>query len=575
MAASLSTPSALPGAVTTPAMAGYEMVADALATAGVECIFGVLGDDTGPLVLAATERGIRYVFVRHENQAVAMADGYSRVTGRTGVATVTGGPGFSNAITAINSAHRGGSRVCVLVGTGNAAEDDHERSRIRATPPANWLKFFPQGAVLDLLGICTIKPAGAASARRETRLALDHARRRTVVLMLPRDVLQEAAAGESDASATAAPAVPAVPPPDAQQISTLADLLQETWAINRPLILAGRGAVASGAAAALRRLGELTGSLLATTLHANALFHDDPYNVGICGTYATPVASELIPQADCVLVFGAGLNTLTTYKNTLFPKAMIVQVDTDAAAFGRFVDVEMGVQADTRQVAEMLVAELERRAHAVEGFRTAAVRDAIAGYRARDDIKDKSTSGLIDPRTLMIELDRILPSQRILCVDGGQQARFAIRYIHVEQSRNFAQASDAGAIGLGIGTAIGAAVGRPGALVVAAIGDASMMMSLGDLETAVRLRLPILVVVSNDEALGSEVNFLTEHGMDPEVAKTPSPSFTAIALAMGARAETIRSAADLEVVERWLHDGSSLPLVLDCRVNPEIRAHFP
>lgn len=559
----------------TATVAGYEMVAEALAAAGVECIFGVLGDDTGPLVLAATKRGIRYVFARHENQAVAMADGYSRVTGRTGVATVTGGPGFSNAITAINSAHRGGSRVCVLVGTGNVAEDDHERSKIRTTPPASWLKYFPQAAVLELLGICTIKPVSAASARRETRIALDHARRHTAVLVLARDVLQETVVGESNVSATALDAIAAVPPPDPGEISTVADLLQETWAINRPLILAGRGAVASGAASALRRLGELTGALLATTLHANALFHGDPYNVGICGTYATPVASELIPQADCILVFGAGLNTLTTYKNTLFPKAMIIQVDTDAAAFGRFVDVEMGVQADTRLAAEMLVAELERRAHAAEGFRTGAVRDSIAGYRASDGIKDKSTSQLIDPRTLMIELDRVLPRQRMLCVDGGQQARFAIRYIHVEQSEDFAQASDAGAIGLGIGTAIGAAVGRPGELVVAAIGDASMMMSLGDLETAVRLQLAILVVVSNDEALGSEVNFLTEHGMDPEIAKTPSPSFTAIALAMGAHAETIRSPGDLMVVERWLRDRPSVPLVLDCRVNPEIRAHFP
>ncbi len=481
---------------------GFEMVADALATAGVECIFGVLGDDTGPLALAASERGIRYVSVRHENQAVAMADGYSRVTGRVGVATVTGGPGFSNAITAINTAHRGRSHVCVLIGTGRVAEDDHDRSVIRTTPPASWLKHFPQGAVLEVLGICTVKPECAASAGRDTLIALEHAARRTVVLMLPRDVLQASVDGANRPSATGAAAIPAVPPPDPGQISTVAELLRETWAVSRPLILAGRGAVASGAAPALRRLGELTGSLLATTLHANALFHGDPYNVGICGTYATPVASELIPQADCILVFGAGLNALTTYKNTLFPKAMVIQVDTDEAAFGRFVDVEMAVQADTRQTAEMLVAELERRAHVAEGFRTAAVRDAIAGFRASDGIKDKSTSGLIDPRTLMIELDRVLPPQRMLCLDGGQQARFAIRYIHVEKARNFVQLSDAGAIGLGIGSAIGAAMGRPGEIVVAAIGDGSMMMSLGDLETAARLRLPILVVVSNDEALG-------------------------------------------------------------------------
>ena len=559
----------------TANMAGYEMVADALATAGVECIFGLLGDDTGPLVVATTERGIRYVFVRHENQAVAMADGYSRVTGRVGVATVTGGPGFSNAITAINTAHRGGSRVCVLIGTGSVAEDELERTRIRTTPPANWLKYFPQSAMLGLLGISMVKPGNAASAGRETRFALDRARKGTVVLMLARDVLQETASREGAVSATATEAIATVRQPDPEQIATVADLLQEAWAVNRPLILAGRGAVASGAASALRRLGELTGALLATTLHANASFHGDPYNLGICGTYSNPVASELIPQADCVLVFGAGLNSLTTYMNTLFPKAMIIQVDTDEAAFGRFVDVELGVQADTRVSAEMLVAELERRGHCVEGFRTAAVRDAIAGYRASDGIKDKSTSQLVDPRTLMIELDRALPPQRILCVDGGQQARVAIRYIRVERPENFVQASDAGAIGLGIGTAIGAAVGRPGELVVAAIGDASMMMSLGDLETAVRLRLPILVVVSNDEALGSEVNFLIEHGLDSEIAKTPSPSFAAIASAMGARAETVCSPGDLVVVERWLRERSSVPLVLDCRVNPEIRVHFP
>lgn len=559
----------------TATMAGYEVVADALAAAGVECIFGLLGDDTGPLVLAATERGIRYVFVRHENQAVAMADAYSRVTGRTGVATVTGGPGFSNAITAINTAHRAGSRVCVLVGTGSIAEDDLEPTRIRTTPPANWLKYFPQSAMLDLLGIATVKPERAASAGHETRIALDRAGRRTVVLMLPRDVLQESVTGESDVSAPATEAIAVVRRPEPEQVATVADLLQETWAVNRPLILAGRGAVASGAAPALRRLGELTGALLATTLHANALFHGDPYNLGICGTYANPVASELIPQADCILVFGAGLNRLTTYMNTLFPKAMIIQVDTDKEAFGRFVDVEMGVQADTREAAEMLVAELERRGHSADGFRTAAVRSAIAGYRPSDGIKDKSTSEVIDPRTLMMELDRALPPQRIVCIDGGQQARVAIRYIHVQRPENFVQASDAGAIGLGIGTAIGAAIGRPGELVMAAVGDASMMMSLGDLETAVRLRLPILVVVSNDEALGSEVNFLIEHGLDTEIAKTPSPSFAAIASAMGARAETIRSPGDLFVVERWLRERPSVPLVLDCRVNPEIRVHFP
>ena len=561
---------------------GFERIADALAESGVECIFGVLGDDTGPLIVATSERGIRYIFARHENQAVAMADGYSRATGRTGVVTVTGGPGFSNAITAINSAHRGKSRICVLVGTGNVAEDDLEPDTIRSTPPASWLKFFPQTAVSALLGIASVKPASVNSAWQDTHLAMRKAASGAVVLVLPRDVLEGRVEDESKVSVPSSTATGADAntglkepvAPQAEQISAVADLLQETWAINRPLILAGRGALGAGAESALKRLGELTGALMATTLHANALFQGDPYNVGICGTYASPVASELIPQADCVLVFGAGLNSLTTYKNTLFPKAMVIQVDTDPAAFGRFVDVEVAIGADTRLTAEMLVAELERRAHAAEGFRSPEQRDLIANFRPDHGVQDKSGAGMIDPRMLMIELDRILPRQRILCADGGQQARFAIRYIGVERARNFLQASDAGAIGLGMGSAIGAAVARPGEVVLAAIGDASMMMALGDLETAIRLRLPILVVVSNDEALGSEVNFLSEQGLPTEVALTPSPSFAAIAESMGAQAATVRSPDDLRVVERWLQESPGVPLVLDCRINPEIRAHF-
>jgi acetolactate synthase I/II/III large subunit len=221
-----------------------------------------------------------------------------------------------------------------------------------------------------------------------------------------------------------------------------------------------------------------------------------------------------------------------------------------------------------------LLAELERRAHASEGFRTKEVRETIAGFKASQGVRDKSEAGLIDPRTLMVELDRMLPSERILCADGGQQARFAIRYVPVTRERNFLQASDAGSIGLGMGLAIGAAVARRNEWVMAAIGDASMMMALGDLETAIRLELPILVVISNDEALGSEVNFLSEQGLPTDVALTPSPSFAAIAESMGAQAATVRSTEDLKVVEGWLKLGPAGPLVLDCRINPEVRAHF-
>ena len=550
----------------------HEVVARQLKAAGVECMFGVMGEDTAPLVVSAAALGIVCHAARHENQAAAMADGYSRATGRTGFVTVTGGPGFSNALTAIHTAHRAGSRVVVLAGAGNPAENDRQRDFVRNASAVGWLKQFPQAATLELLGIPVVKPLEGALAAAATRAALALGQHGTVVLVLGRQLLLEkiAAASEPAARPEDAPKPKAAA---AQDIAALADLLGETWAVNRPLILAGRGAMSSGAGPALKRLGELNGALLATSLPGAALFDGDPYDIGVCGTYASALASDLIPQADCVLAFGATLNRWTTYNNTLFPRAHVIQVDASAEALGRFMDIDLGIAADARHVALALIAELEKRGHAAAGFRTPEVRASIASFMPESGHVDRSTKDLLDPRSLMQALNRLLPAGRILCIDGGQHARFAIRNLRVAQPRNFMQAVEAGSIGLAMGEGVGAAIGRPGELVVVCVGDAAMMMALGDLETAVRLRLPLLVVVSNDAALGAEVNVLSDLGMDTSQAQIAAPSFELIARAMGAQAATVRSTEDLRVIESWLAAPQRMPLLLDCRVNPEVRAH--
>ena len=552
----------------------YEAVAQALVADGVETVFGLMGDDTAALVVAIQDSGVAYHGARHENQAVAMADGYARVTRRVGIATVTGGPGFSNALTAINTARRAGSGVVVIVGAGRSGEDDHDDAVVRSGSRVGWLKYLPQLAVCESIGIAALRPATAEAAIRDTRLAFARARRgETVVLILGRDVLSQ----EIDGGAIARFAVPepaSGPAPSAEDIAAFTDLLQETWAVTRPVILAGRGAFTADAGPALRRLGELTGAVLATTLRAPALFAGDPYAIGMSGTYATSIGSELLLQADCVLAFGAALNKFTTHEHTLFPQALVVQVDTDPGAIGRFVDVGLAVQADARLTAEAVVAELERRGHAAGGFRTPELADRLAAFSAADEVRDQSTPELIDARTLMLELDRILPADRVLTIDAGHHSRFSIRYLGVQRPENFVQAVDAGSIGLGIGTAIGAAVGRPESTVVLGVGDAGLLMSIGDLETAVRLGLPLVVIVSNDHALGSEVKVLSELGLPTDLAKIPAPSFAAIATALGAEAHTVTSIADLHRIADRLTARPTGVLLLDCRVNPEVMIGF-
>jgi thiamine pyrophosphate-dependent acetolactate synthase large subunit-like protein len=487
------------------------------------------------------------------------------VTGGVGVAAVTGGPGFTNALTAIVTAHRAGSGVLVVVGAGPSAEDRPDADALRGR-----LKYLPQVAVCEAIGIPFVKPGPGGSAPAEVRRALAAAREgKTVVAILASDVLAERV-----------PTV-AVPPPAAERaaaapdpgaVEELVELLQQTWAVRRPVILAGRGAVLAGAAPALERLAELTGALLATSLRATGLFDGSPYCLGVSGTYSTSIGAELLTAADCVLAFGATLNEFTTYGNTLFRDALVVQVDTDDRAFGRYREVDVALRADARLAAEALVRELERRGHRSTRARTPAVAARLAAFREADEVVDASESDRIDPRILMLELDRILPRDRVLAVDGGHQSRFAVRYLRARRPEDFVYAVDGGSIGLGLGLGIGAAVARPGTSVAVCVGDAAMMMSLGDLETAVRERLPLVVVISNDHALGSEVSVLARMGLPTDLAEIPAPSFAAVAAGLGAEGHTISSVADLEAVGPRLRVARTAPLVLDCLVNPAVRA---
>jgi thiamine pyrophosphate-dependent acetolactate synthase large subunit-like protein len=275
-------------------------------------------------------------------------------------------------------------------------------------------------------------------------------------------------------------------------------------------------------------------------------------------------------------VFGATLNRYTTYGGTMFPNARVVQVDNDRDALGRFVPVEqeLAIHADVKLTVEALVAELERRGHSAGGYRSPTIPAAVAGFDRNSGVRDQSLPDRIDPRTLMIELDRMLPADRMLALDNGHNFTFAIDHLRVRGPRNIVQLNDAGSIGLGIGTGIGAAVGRPGTTIVVPVGDAGFLMALGDLETAVRYKLPIVVVISNDEALGVELHFLNLIGMPTKLAEFSTPSLAAVAEAIGAEAFTVRSADDLAAVEERLRRPLSGPLVLDCRINRAIRAEW-
>jgi thiamine pyrophosphate-dependent acetolactate synthase large subunit-like protein len=356
-------------------------------------------------------------------------------------------------------------------------------------------------------------------------------------------------------------------------VAAIADLLQ---AAERPVIIAGRGAVLADARNDLERLGGLCGALLATSAPANGLFTGLPYALGISGGFASPFAAGLLPQADVVLVAGASVNHWTTRHGQLIAdSAKLAQIDIEARAFGLNRPADLTMLGDVSDGARLLADALEARGHRATGWRTEEMaRDIAAHSWAHDPYDDASTDQWIDPRTLSIALEERLPAEKAVAVDSGHFLGYPAMFLSVPDARAWVFPNGFQSVGLGLGNAIGAAIARPDRLTVAAIGDGGAFMALAEIETAARLGLKLLVLIYDDQAYGAEVHHFAPMGHDVSLVQFPDADLAAIARASGAQAATIRRTEDLDVVDAWLAEAESRPLVLDAKVNPTICAEW-
>jgi thiamine pyrophosphate-dependent acetolactate synthase large subunit-like protein len=383
-----------------------------------------------------------------------------------------------------------------------------------------------------------------------------------VVLMLALDV-----------QALEAEPTPARPGPPLEPVrpGSLEAAIEALAGARRPAIVAGRGAALAGAGPALRRLGERTGAVLATSAVANGLFAGDPYDLGISGGFSTPLAQRLLAESDVVLAFGAALNQWTTRHGALIgPQTTVIQVDRDESALGAHRPADVAVHGDARATAELLLEALDDRAG--DGRRSPALAEQIAARRWRDESYEESREWL-DPRTLSIALDDLLPAERTVVVDSGAFMGWPAMYLRVPDEHGFVFPQAFQCVGLALGNAIGAAVARPDRLTVAAVGDGGLLMALPELETLGRLKPRLLVVVYNDAAYGAEVHHFRPMGWPVELAQFPPTDFAALARAAGCDGITARTPDDLGGVAEWLQNPER-PLVLDAKVDPDICAEW-
>jgi thiamine pyrophosphate-dependent acetolactate synthase large subunit-like protein len=533
----------------------YEAVGHALAETGVDHVFGLLGSGNFAIANVLVASGAKFFATRHETGAVTMADAYSRVSGNLGVCTVHQGPGLTNAMTGLAEAAKSRTTL-LLLAAEPAASAIHSNFRIDQA-----------GLVRSVDAICERlydRRTAVADALRAAHRA--RVERRPVVLMMPLDIQAE----ESTPSDDVPPAV--FPPPARPTEKAIAEVAEMIGKARRPLILAGRGAVLSNGGEPLQRLGDQTGALLSTSAVANGLFAGNPWSLGISGGFASPLAAELIAQADVVLAFGTSLNMYTTRHGRLIsPEATVIQVDDDPAALGARHRIDVPVVGDVGETARALLAAV---GECVSQWRTSQVADRIRiGTWLAQPYEDAGTSETIDPRTLSIALDELLPSDRAVAVDSGNFMAYPPMYLRVESADAFVFTQGFQSIGLGLASALGAAVARPDRITVAALGDGGALMAAPEFETVARLGLPVLIVIYNDAAYSAEVHHFGPMGQPVDLVKFPDTDFAAVGRSVGLSGITVRRRADLEQVREWAVRPRS-GLVVDAKVEPTVVASW-
>jgi thiamine pyrophosphate-dependent acetolactate synthase large subunit-like protein len=381
--------------------------------------------------------------------------------------------------------------------------------------------------------------------------------RRTVLLNLPLAVQAEELEGPcSYPTSVAAPAVV----PDAAQVDALSAVLSSA---QRPVFIAGRGARSAEARDALRALADDAGALLATSAAAKGLFHADPWTLDVSGGFATPLAAELIRAADVIVGWGCALNMWTMRHGELIaPGTTVVQVDNEPEALGRHREIDRGIVGDVALTAAAVSVDRAER------YRTESVaaRTRTEGRWRDMPFADSSTADRIDPRTITIGLDDLLPAERTVCIDSGNFMGYPSMFLSVPDEAGFCFTQAFQSIGLGLASAIGAAVARPDRLTVAALGDGGAAMSVAELDTVARLGLDMIVVVYNDEAYGAEVHHFGPDGHDLDTVRFPETDFAAIARGFGLDGVTVRRAEDLDAVAQWLTGDRRRPLLVDAKI---------
>jgi acetolactate synthase-1/2/3 large subunit len=530
---------------------GAEILHEILLREGVEYLFGFPGGMVLPIFDVLYHSPIKFILTRHEQGATHMADGYARSTGRTGVVIATSGPGATNLVTGLATAHMDSVPLVALTGQvrswliGNDAFQEADITGI--SRPITKHNFLVK-RVEDL-----------GHTIREAFYIARTGRPGPVLVDLPIDVSQGKCAQEPSLEMDLPGYKPQVHA-HLRQIKAAADAIN---AAKRPVLYVGGGVVISEASAELRALAEKGQIPVTTTLLAMGTFDErSPLALQMLGMHGSAAANYAVQESDCLISVGARFDDRVTGNlETFAPHAKIIHIDIDPSSISKSVVVDIPVVGDAKDILAQLlplVRAADRRAWVAK----------VAEWKARYPLKYE-TDGHIKPQEVIARLGELTNHDAIVATGVGQHQMWAAQFYGWRKPRQVITSGGLGTMGYGCPAAIGAQFGNPGATVIDIDGDGSFCMTMVEVITAVRYQQPVKFVVLDNEYLGMVRQWQEMfYGRRYSAVSHPCPQFAQIAEGFGAKGMkvTARSELDDAIVEMLKYPG---PVVLHCAVEPE------
>jgi len=535
-------------------MDGGEAIIRGLEAEGVEYIFGYSGGSVIPIfdALITTPTNIKFVLVRHEQGAAHMADGYARATGKPAVVLVTSGPGATNVITGLMTAHMDSVPMICLTGQS-----------------VSWMigkDAFQEADIFDITmpvvkhSYLLHSPDEIPRTIREAFHIATTGRPGPVLIDVPKDMSVAPLSVDLRADMD----IPGYQTHQNDEINPehIQDIVEAFSTSSKPLILAGHGVMISGAQDALRELAEKLQVPVTTTLLGKGAFPEThELSLGWLGMHGSAYANKAICECDLLVNIGSRFDDRILGDPSCFcQQAKIVHVDIDPSEIGKMIQPDIHCIGDALKVIETLAPHLS-------GLNTAGWLKKLDGWKQKYPLKFKR-KGNLKMQHVIDEFYKLSGGKAVVVTDVGQHQMWAGQFYKTDHPNNFLSSGGAGTMGFGLPAAIGAQFGRPDDLVICFCGDGGFQMTLFELATAALYKLPIKIVVLNNHYLGMVRQWqeLFYEDRTSGVDLEGNPDFVKLAESYGIKGFNLRRPGDVKRIVNAALDYNEGPCLINCEV---------